>query len=76
MQFDYEAMPPMDRNKLLLATVLPRPIAWITSRDRTGVINVAPFSFFNAFGSDPATVGVGSRAPAQREHLLISKAPA
>jgi flavin reductase (DIM6/NTAB) family NADH-FMN oxidoreductase RutF len=67
MQFDFEAMPPMDRYKLLLATVLPRPIAWITSRDRNGGVNAAPFSFFNVFGSDPATVGVGigSRAPGE-----------
>jgi flavin reductase (DIM6/NTAB) family NADH-FMN oxidoreductase RutF len=67
MLFDFDAMPPMDRYKLLLATVLPRPIAWITTKDRNGVVNAAPFSFFNVFGSDPATVGVGigSRGPGE-----------
>jgi flavin reductase (DIM6/NTAB) family NADH-FMN oxidoreductase RutF len=65
--FDLETMSPAERYKLLLATVLPRPIAWITTRDATGVVNAAPFSFFNVFGSDPATVGVGigSRSPGQ-----------
>jgi flavin reductase (DIM6/NTAB) family NADH-FMN oxidoreductase RutF len=67
MLFDFALMPPIERYKLLLATVLPRPIAWITTRDANGSINAAPFSFFNVFGSDPATVGVGigSRARGQ-----------
>src|SRR5260370_25840991 len=60
-------MEPMQRYKLLLATVMPRPIAWVTTRDSGGAINAAPFSFFNMFGSDPATVGlgIGSRAPGE-----------
>jgi flavin reductase (DIM6/NTAB) family NADH-FMN oxidoreductase RutF len=67
MQFDFDQMPPVERYKLLLATVLPRPIAWITTRDPAGAINAAPFSFFNVFGSDPATVGVGigSKGPGE-----------
>src|SRR5258707_13252331 len=59
MQFDFEEMSPPERYKLLLATVLPRPIAWITTRDPGGATNAAPFSFFNVFGNDPATVGIG-----------------
>lgn len=67
MQFDFEAMNPGERYKLLLATVLPRPIAWITTRDGNGAVNAAPFSFFNVFGSDPATVGIGigSKGPGE-----------
>ena len=67
MQFDFAVMEPMQRYKLLLATVLPRPIAWVTTRDSSGAINAAPFSFFNVFGFDPATVGlgIGSRAPGE-----------
>src|SRR5260221_13082162 len=67
MLFDFEGMIPPERYKLLMATVLPRPIAWITTRDGDGLTNAAPFSFFNVFGSDPATVGIGicSRAPGQ-----------
>lgn len=67
MQFDFEAMKPGERYKLLLATVLPRPIAWITTRDGNGAVNAAPFSFFNVFGSDPATVGIGigSKGPGE-----------
>jgi flavin reductase (DIM6/NTAB) family NADH-FMN oxidoreductase RutF len=67
MQFDFSEMAPLERYKLLLATVLPRPIAWITTRDPNGSVNAAPFSFFNVFGSDPATVGVGigSKGPGE-----------
>jgi flavin reductase (DIM6/NTAB) family NADH-FMN oxidoreductase RutF len=67
MQFDFEQMAPAERYKLLLATVLPRPIAWITTKDPGGAINAAPFSFFNVFGSDPATVGIGigSKGPGE-----------
>jgi flavin reductase (DIM6/NTAB) family NADH-FMN oxidoreductase RutF len=67
MQFDFEKMAPPERYKLLLATVLPRPIAWITTKDASGAVNAAPFSFFNVFGSDPATVGVGigSKGPGE-----------
>ena len=67
MQFDFERMAVLERYRLLLATVLPRPIAWVTTRDGAGAINAAPFSFFNVFGSDPATVGIGigSKGPAE-----------
>ena len=37
--------------------VVPRPIGWITSLSPEGVINLAPFSFFNAFGDTPPIVG-------------------
>jgi flavin reductase (DIM6/NTAB) family NADH-FMN oxidoreductase RutF len=39
------------------ALVAPRPIGWISSIDRAGNVNLAPFSFFNAFSSDPPLVG-------------------
>ena len=43
MQFDFENMSPPARYKLLLATILPRPIAWITTKDANGAVNAAPF---------------------------------
>lgn len=59
MQFDFESINENTRYRLLLATVLPRPIAWVTSLDKDGLVNAAPFSFFNVFGADPATVALG-----------------
>jgi flavin reductase (DIM6/NTAB) family NADH-FMN oxidoreductase RutF len=43
----------------MVSTVVPRPIAWIVTLDRDGRSNAAPFSFFNAFSTDPPIVGVG-----------------
>jgi flavin reductase (DIM6/NTAB) family NADH-FMN oxidoreductase RutF len=46
----------MDNYKLLTNLVVPRPIAWISSLSPDGVVNLAPFSFFNAIGSNPLYV--------------------
>jgi len=40
----------------LVEVVTPRPIAWVTTIDAEGRINLAPFSFFNAFGANPPVV--------------------
>jgi flavin reductase (DIM6/NTAB) family NADH-FMN oxidoreductase RutF len=42
------------------ALVAPRPIGWISSRDRNGVLNLAPYSFFNAFNYHPPIVAFSS----------------
>ena len=50
---------PHERYKLLCATIVPRPIALVTTVDASGVVNAAPFSFFNVFGEDPPLVVLG-----------------
>jgi flavin reductase (DIM6/NTAB) family NADH-FMN oxidoreductase RutF len=42
------------------AIIAPRPIGWISSRDATGNINLAPYSFFNAFSYAPPIIGFSS----------------
>ena len=42
------------------AIVAPRPIGWISTRDRQGRANLAPYSFFNAFSSAPPIIGFSS----------------
>lgn len=42
------------------ALVAPRPIGWISSKSRDGVLNLAPYSFFNAFNYHPPIVGFSS----------------
>jgi flavin reductase (DIM6/NTAB) family NADH-FMN oxidoreductase RutF len=46
----------LDVYHALVDVVTPRPIAWVTSIDREGRVNLAPFSFFNAFGANPPVV--------------------
>jgi flavin reductase (DIM6/NTAB) family NADH-FMN oxidoreductase RutF len=63
MQIDPSLHTNADNYKILTNVVVPRPIAWISSVSQAGVINLAPFSFFNAVGSDPpyVVVSVGLR---------------
>ena len=55
---DPELLSARDRYRLLINTVVPRPIAWVTSRSAAGVVNLAPFSFFNGVTATPPTVMV------------------
>ncbi len=59
LSLDLSELDPRDRYKLLTAVILPRPVAWVTTMGRNGVVNAAPFSFFNLFGQDPALVVLG-----------------
>jgi flavin reductase (DIM6/NTAB) family NADH-FMN oxidoreductase RutF len=59
MQIDPTLHSPADNYKLLTNLVVPRPIAWITSLGPSGVVNLAPFSFFNAVSGNPMYVVVG-----------------
>src|SRR5262249_51269188 len=45
-----------DVYRALVGIVTPRPIAWVTTLDAEGRVNLAPFSFFNAFGANPPVV--------------------
>lgn len=64
MELDLEGQHESRGYALLVSLVTPRPIAWITSVGGDGVVNAAPFSFFNVLGSSPPIVGVcpGDRA--------------
>lgn len=64
MEFDLEGEHRKLAYKLLAGLVTPRPIAWVTTRDADGVVNAAPFSFFNVFGTNPPIVGF---APGDKE---------
>jgi flavin reductase (DIM6/NTAB) family NADH-FMN oxidoreductase RutF len=63
MRIDPNQTSKTDNYALLTSLVVPRPIAWITSQGPLGVVNLAPFSFFNAVGADPLylVLGIGRR---------------
>lgn len=44
--------------KLLSGSVVPRPIAWLTTQNVEGLVNVAPFSFFNVASANPPLLSV------------------
>jgi flavin reductase (DIM6/NTAB) family NADH-FMN oxidoreductase RutF len=59
MHFDLAKIAETDAYKLLVSTVVPRPIALATTVDAAGRVNAAPFSFFNAVSSRPSVVVLG-----------------
>lgn len=63
MHFDFSKIPHDQAYKLIVSSVLPRPVAWVVSQDREGVLNAAPYSFFNVFSDNPPVVAIGC-APA------------
>lgn len=65
MIFDFQNVTNENVYKLLVATIGPRPIAWVTTQDVDGTVNAAPFSFFNAMSGNPPVVafGIGGRGP-------------
>lgn len=48
----------VDRYRLSIGTVVPRPIAWITTCEADGTVNLAPFSFFMGVCASPLTIAV------------------
>jgi flavin reductase (DIM6/NTAB) family NADH-FMN oxidoreductase RutF len=57
--FSFADLTGRERYKLLIGAIVPRPIALVTTVDRDGRANAAPFSFFNCLSSDPAILALG-----------------
>jgi flavin reductase (DIM6/NTAB) family NADH-FMN oxidoreductase RutF len=45
--------------KVMIGTIVPRPIAWVTTVSPEGVVNAAPYSFFNCLSADPPILALG-----------------
>lgn len=56
MIFDMEKPEGFDPYEVLTSLVVPRPIAWVSSISPEGVLNLAPFSFYNAVCDEPPIV--------------------
>lgn len=59
MLIDCSKASPQELYRILLGSVVPRPIAWVSTISETGVLNLAPFSFYNAFSANPPILGIG-----------------
>ena len=53
MELALAQLPVLERYKLLIGLVIPRPIGWVSTWSEGGVANCAPFSFFNVISEDP-----------------------
>lgn len=63
VSIDPATLEPKDRHKLSIGTIVPRPIAWVTTQDDRGRVNLAPFSYFMGCHSyvPSLAVSIGSR---------------
>jgi flavin reductase (DIM6/NTAB) family NADH-FMN oxidoreductase RutF len=56
MHVDVSKVSVVEAYHLIVSLVTPRPIAWVSTLSPSGVVNLAPFSFYNAFGANPPIV--------------------
>lgn len=63
-----------DLHAYLLGVIAPRPIAWASTIDKDGNVNLAPYSFFNVFSSNPAVLILSPALPrnGQLKHTLTN----
>ena len=55
---DFTEIPQGDKGKLVQAAVAPRPIAWVTTQDASGVVNLAPFSYFSMLSPEHLHISI------------------
>jgi flavin reductase (DIM6/NTAB) family NADH-FMN oxidoreductase RutF len=70
MRLDFTALPPREVYDWMIRTILPRPIAWVSTISGAGKTNLAPFSFFQGVTSNPPTlmfVPVNTRDGAKKD---------
>ncbi|PJE28829.1 NADH-FMN oxidoreductase RutF, flavin reductase (DIM6/NTAB) family [Pseudooceanicola antarcticus] len=57
--FDFADLSAREAYKVMIGTIVPRPIAWVTTISPDGVVNAAPYSFFNCLSADPPILALG-----------------
>lgn len=67
MIVEFDKSSPETVYKILIGSVLPRPIAWVSTLSKTGIPNLAPFSFFTVASSNPPVLCF---APALKLELI------
>ena len=66
MFIDPQTLSERENYKFLIGSIIPRPIAFVTTKSEKGVVNGAPFSFFNIVSSNPPLISVSIQRPAGR----------
>lgn len=67
MEFDTRGLSPREMYQWMVASVVPRPIAWISTLSEEGVLNLAPYSFFTVASCDPPVLSVTQVQPRDRD---------
>ncbi len=74
MEVDLRTLPPRHAHDLLTGSIIPRPIAWVTTLNREGALNIAPFSFFTGIAWNPPAIAfsVVNRDDGTRKDTLLN----
>ncbi len=70
MKFDPDKQSFKDNHRLMIGSIVPRPIAFVSTKSKNGILNLAPFSYFNGVCSNPPTIMF---APARRGYDGLTK---
>ncbi len=70
MKFDPDKQSFADNHRLMIGSIVPRPIAFVSTKSKDGILNLAPFSYFNGVCSNPPTIMF---APARRGYDGLTK---
>jgi hypothetical protein len=79
MQIDFTTLPLRDAYALMTTSIMPRPVAWVSTISPGGRTNLAPFSFFQGVTANPPTlliVPVNTATAAGRTPRATSRRPA
>ncbi len=74
LEIDPVKLKAVDRYKLLIGSIIPRPIAFVSTLSKSGVGNLAPFSFFNGVSSNPPCImfSVAAKPDGGKKDTLIN----
>ena len=69
---DPAALDKAQRYRLFIGTIVPRPIAWVSTVDDQGRRNLAPFSFFNGVSATPPVLSISIGYRSQPKDTLVN----
>lgn len=67
LSFDPSSLSERDNYKFLIGSIIPRPIAFVTTKSKEGVLNGAPFSYFTIVSSNPPMISLSIQRSAGRQ---------
>ncbi|MCE5342921.1 MAG: flavin reductase family protein [Eubacteriales bacterium] len=74
MELDLRNLEPRHAHDLLTSSIIPRPIAWVTTLSGEGALNLAPFSFFTGVAWNPPAIAfsVVNRDDGSRKNTIVN----
>lgn len=68
--FDAQSLTARENYKLLIGSIIPRPIAFVTTLNQDASVNAAPFSFFNIVNNHPPMIAIAVQRAGGKRKIL------